>query len=998
MKKLVLYLFFVTHFCYSQNFDPLRTSDYTAQEQWVDSIFSSMNLDEKIGQLFMVQAYSNKEEDHTLFIEEIISKYHIGNLIFMQGTPEKQALLTNRYQSLSKVPMLIGFDGEWGLDMRLANTYKFPWNMTLGAIQDNNLITEFGEHLGEHCKRLGIHVNFAPVVDINTNPDNPIIGNRSFGENKKNVSKKAVAFIKGLQSKNVLANAKHFPGHGDTSTDSHKQLPIVNYDKKRLQNIELYPYSRVFDGGVASVMTAHLDVPVLVYDQPIKSLDNQTQKSDQVDLNISSKNARSALPTSLSKRVVTDLLKDKLGFLGLIFTDGLNMKGAANYSAPPEINLAAIQAGNDILLIPQQIPETFNLIKEATLTGKLSIDRINESVRKILLAKYKVGLHDYQPIDTANLISDLNQISDDVLHRKLVKNSLTVVKNKQNILPVKDLSKNEKIAYLQIGDDSSSDFIKTLNKYTRVDAVTGKNLQAIVDQLKSYDLVIVGFHKSNKNPWKDYKFSNRELLWLNQIARNNKIILSVFASPYSLRQVGSFSNIEGVLVAYQNSRFAQELAAQAIFGAFSMSGKLPVTVNDDFKEGKGIRTENLKRLAYGIPESVGMSTKKLNHIDTIAEWVLEEKMAPGMQILVARKGKVVFNKNYGFHTEERVKPVEYSDVYDVASLTKILASVPLVMKAHDDRKLKLNSSIRDLVPTFQKSNKDTLTVKEVLSHVGRLQAWIPFYQFTQDSITRKNLSEFYQSKKSKRYSIKVADNLYLNSSYKDSIYDKIKKVEQRDTPGYKYSDLGYYILKESLENKYKKRLDYLAHDHFYKSIGANRMRFLPLNYFSKQEIVPSEKDNYFRNQTLRGYVHDMGAAMLGGVGGHAGLFANANDVAKMMQLFLQEGYYGGKRYFKASTFKKFNKRYYEKDSVRRGVGFDKPQLNPEIKATCGCVSDESFGHSGFTGTYTWADPVSEIVYVFLSNRVYPSMENSGLVENDIRTRIQGIIQDAILSE
>ncbi len=836
------------------------------------------------------------------------------------------------------------------------------------------------------------------MVDINTNPDNPIIGNRSFGENKKKVTNKAIAFLQGMQSRGVLSNAKHFPGHGDTSTDSHKQLPILNFSKKRLQNIELYPYSRVFDAGAASVMTAHLDVPALVYDEKKTPFDNETNKGEKVSVNISAKKSTSALPTSLSPKVVTTLLKKKLGFLGLIFTDGLNMKGAANYATSAEINLAAIHAGNDVLLIPQDIPTTFDLIKKSVETDPVLESRIQESVRKILLAKYKVGLHNYQPIDTVNLVSDLNRIKDDILHRKLVKNSLTVIKNKKKVLPVKDLEKNQKIAYVKLGDDSGNYFTKTLNKYTQVDTISGKTIEAINQKLQSYDLVIVGYHKSNKHPWKSYKFSVEELKWLQQIAEKNKTIISVFASPYSLKDVSSFENVEGVLVAYQNSKIAQELAAQGIFGAFEVRGKLPVSINKEFKEGKGIVTEYLQRLGYNIPESVGMSTEKLERIDSIAQWVLNDKMAPGMQILVARHGQVIYEKNFGYHTDKKKNPVKDSDVYDVASLTKILSSLPMIMKADEDRKLKITSKIKDLLPYFRRSNKDTVTVKEMLSHFGRLQAWIPFYTLTQDSITHKNLNQYYSKKKTNSYSIQVANNLYLKNNYKDSIYKFIKEADQRETHSYKYSDLGYYIFKESLENKYKQTLDKLVTKEFYSSIGANRMRYLPLQEFDKNDIVPTEKDTYFRNQLLHGYVHDMGAAMLGGVGGHAGLFANANDVAKMMQMYLQEGFYGGKRYFKSSTFKKYNKRYFEKEKVRRGLGFDKPQLNPDITATCGCVSEKSFGHSGFTGTYTWADPESGIVYVFLSNRVYPTMENSGLVKNDIRTKIQGLIQQAILKE
>jgi beta-N-acetylhexosaminidase len=970
-KKLFFVAFLVTFFnSYSQNLDPLRTDDYYAQEKWVDSILNSMTIDQKMGQLFMIQAYSNLDTVHENKIKEMIQKYHVGNLIFMQGTPSKQVQLTNTYQSLSKIPLMIGFDGEWGLDMRLQNTYKFPWNMTLGAIQDNTLIRKFGEHLGRHSKRVGIHVNFAPVVDINTNPLNPIIGNRSFGEDKQNVTQKAIAFSQGMQSEGVLANAKHFPGHGDTATDSHLKLPVLTFDRQRLDSVELYPYKRVFDAGMASVMTAHLSIPVL--------------------------ESNPKLPTSLSPSVVTDLLKEELGFLGLIFTDGLNMKGAADYSSSAEIDLAAVLAGNDVLLIPQDVPATISLMKNSIQTGVLSPERIDESVRKILLAKYKVGLHFHKPIDTLNLVKDLNTIEDEVLHRELVKNSITIIKNKKNILPIEDLKKHKKIAYVALGDDTGDQFLDALAKYSKIHKVDSNNLNEVIDTLEDFDLVVVGFHKSNAHPWKPYEFSNQELVWLHEIARKNKTILAVFASPYSLLNIKSFTNLEAVLVAYQNSEIAQEITAQTIFGAIEATGKLPVSIKNEFPVGTGIITKSLQRLQYSIPEAVGMSSKKLARIDSVATVVLEEKMSPGLQVLVARKGVVVYEKSFGYHTDKKKNPVKNSDVYDVASLTKILASLPMLIKAEEEKKIALSSSVRKIVPRFKKSNKDTVTVQEILSHYGQLKAWIPFYKLTQDSITNKNLKKFYRAKKTKKFTIKVAEDLFLNSSYKDSIYKYIRDAEQREKPGYKYSDLGYYIFKEALEKRYKKDLNVLVDDEFYEPLGANRMSYLPLAKFDKLSIVPSEKDSYFRHQLLHGYVHDMGAAMLGGVGGHAGLFANSNDVAKMMQLYLQKGYYGGKRYFKAATFDKFNKRYYSDKKVRRGLGFDKPQLDSTIMATCGCVSDESFGHSGFTGAYTWADPVSGILYVFLSNRVFPTMENYGLVDQDIRTKIQQIIQEAIL--
>ena len=972
MKRILV---FITILCVSivcgQSKNPLVTTDAKAQKKWVNNILKKMTVDEKIGQLFMVQAYSNLDAKHEKVITDMIQKYHVGNLIFMQGTPKKQAILNNKYQELSKIPLMIGFDGEWGLDMRLKNAFRYPWNMTLGAVTNNDLIEQFGARVGEHCKRLGIHINFAPVVDININPKNPIIGNRSFGENKDNVTDKAIAFTKGMQSVGVLANAKHFPGHGDTASDSHHTLPVVDFDMKRLDTLELYPYKKLFNENLASVMTAHMSIPKL---EPNKKL-----------------------PSSLSKRIVTDLLIDKIGFKGLIITDGLNMKGAADYSTSSEIDLAAILAGNDMLLIPQDIPATVKLFKKAIKEKKLSIKRLNHSVRKILMSKYWAGLHNYKPVSLENLHEDLNSKIDVLLHRELVKQSITVVKNKNDIIPIQNLEK-QKIAYVKFGDAPNDSFVTMLKKYAKVDVISGANSSDLQMKLKPYNLVIIGYHTSNAHPWKGFKFKKNDIATIQKISKEKKVILDVFSSPYSLLDFTSFKNIEGLIVSFQNSKIAQEISAQVLFGAIKAKGKLPVSISKEFKEGFGLVTSTLSRLQYGLPEEVKMSSTKLAEIDVIAEEVMKKKMAPGMQILVARSGKVVYQKSFGYHTNDTLKKVKNSDLYDIASMTKILATLPMVMKAEGEGKFRIATKLKHLLPELRNSNKDTVTLKEVLSHNGRLKAWIPFYKSTQDSITGKNLPNLYHATKTNKFGIKVAENLYLKSSYKDSILNKIKQADQREKEGYKYSDLGYYILKKTLERKYKKPLNQLTQDYFYSSLGANRTSYLPRGKFAMSEIVPTEDDQYYRNQLLHGYVHDMGAAMLGGVGGHAGLFSNANDVAKIMQMYLQKGFYGGKRFLKSSTVAKFNKRYYADKKIRRGLGFDKPQLNPDVEATCGCVSDQSFGHSGFTGTYTWADPKSRIVYVFLSNRVYPTMDNNGLIRENIRTKIQQIIQDAILLE
>ena len=946
---------------------PLYTQDLEAQQKWVDSVYNSLDLKERIGQLFMPMVFSSQDQKTHNEIVRQVKEYKLGGIIFSKGGPIRQARLTNEYQALSKTPMLIGFDGEWGLGMRLDSTVSFPWNMTLGAINNNELIKRTGKHIGEHSKRLGIHFNFAPVVDINTNPKNPIIGNRSFGEDRDNVANKALAFMQGMQGEGVLGSAKHFPGHGDTAVDSHKTLPTINFDEKRIDSVELYPYKKLIDKELASVMVAHLHIPSL--------------------------ETKDGYPSSLSKNIVTNILRERLGFKGLIFTDALNMKGASNFSNSEDVDLAAFKAGNDMLLISEDIGKGINKLAEAYNSGEISEERLSHSVKKVLMAKYKVGLNNYQPIETENLLEDLNRLKDQVLYEELMEEALTVVKNEQDLLPLRNLDKRT-VAYVKLGDDDGTPFLTELKKYTKVHEISANNLDELISKLNNYNTVIVGFHKSNENPWKGYKFTNKELTWLYEIARTNTTILSVFARSYALLDLKTDTNLESIVVGYQNSEIGQQKAAQLIFGAIAAKGSLPATSGENFNVGQGIHFPSLSRIGYSLPERVGMDSYRLAKIDSVAKYAVDSLMTPGIQLMVARKGKVIYNKNFGKHTYNGDQVVRWTDLYDVASLTKILATLPLVMELEEKGILSLDSKLSEILPEFKGTNKEDVTIKTMLSHYAQLTPWIPFYEKTLDSVTNKPDKKYYRTKRSKQFNIEVANNLFLRSDYQDSISEIIKESDMLERLRYKYSDLPYYILKKFIEDHYDQPLDELVQQRFYKSLGANYTTYNPRERFSNTQIVPSEIDDYWRYQEIKGHVHDMGAAMQKGVGGHAGVFSNANDVTKIMQLFLQKGYYGGQRYFNTETLDKFNECYFCESDNRRGVGFDKPQLEEE-GPTCGCVSMTSFGHSGFTGTYAWADPEEELVYVFMANRTYPSSKQNRLLRENIRTEIQRLIYEAI---
>ncbi|QEE50409.1 serine hydrolase [Flavobacterium alkalisoli] len=950
-------------FAQQASFNNYKTPD---ERKWTDSIYNSLSFEERVGQLFMVAAYSNKDAAHVQEVDKLVRDYKVGGLIFFQGGPVRQAKLTNRYQAVAKTPMFIGIDGEWGLSMRLDSTYRYPWNMTLGAIQDLHLIETMGEQMAMQSKRMGIQFNFAPVLDVNVNPKNPIIGNRSFGEDKVNVTERALALMKGLQSQGVYATGKHFPGHGDTATDSHYSLPYLPFTTQRLEDLEFYPYKRLFNEGLASIMVAHLNVPSI---EPTENY-----------------------PTSLSYNVVTNIVKGEMGYDGLIFTDALNMKGASNYMQPGEIDLEAFLAGNDVLLFAENVPVAIEKFKEAYAQNVLTEERLAYSVKKILAYKYRAGLNKYKSIDLTHLYSDLNEYIYDDLNYKLYENAVTVIKNDNTVLPIRSLV-NEKIAYIKMGDADNTDFVEKLQSYADVTVLEEQTLPLYKEKLKDFTKVIIGFHKAD-GAWKNHNFTDAELEWISAIAKVKPVILAAFVKPYALMQIKDFTNIKSVVLAYQNNAIASTVAAEVIFGAIGSKGKLPVSINNSFTVNTGIETETTGRLAFTTPGNAGMDAAKLTQIDLLAQKAIDGKMTPGMQVLVARNGKVVYQKSFGYHTYEKETPVTNSDIYDVASLTKVLSTLPHVMQMYEHGKLKMDTKLGSMLSEFKNTDKKDIILKDMLLHQARFQPWMPFYVATLDS-TQHPSEKYYRDHYEPEFPLQVAEMLYLRKDYPDTIVKRIADSKLLPKKQYRYSDFTFILLKEYLERVKGKPLDVLSDEEFYKPLGAAHTTYNPLRKWDMSIIPPTEIDNYFRYQVIQGYVHDMAAAMEDGVAGHAGLFSNSMDVAKIMQMYLNGGEYGGHRFFTQQTFDTFNTCYGCEDGNRRGLGLDKPQIeNPG--PTCDCVSKSSFGHTGFTGTMAWADPATGVVYVFLSNRTYPEATENKLSKENIREDIQKVIQESII--
>ena len=991
---------------YSEFSFPLRKTDPPfikfEEGKWVDSVFNSLTPEERIAQLFMMDVYPDRDANHFLEVESMIKKYNLGGAIFFKCNPEQLVNISNRLQQDAKTPMLMALDAEWGMGMRLNGTINYPKQMALGAIQDDRLLYTMGAQIAEQLKRLGIQVNFAPVVDINNNPNNPVINIRSFGEDRVKVTKKGLVYMAGLQDNNVLAVAKHFPGHGDTDADSHLALPLIPHNRHRLDSIELFPFKEMINGGVGGVMIAHLNIPAL------DSTEN--------------------LPATLSPRITDSLLQKDMGFKGLIFTDAMNMGGIAQHFKPVDANVRAILAGNDVLLMPDDIQKSISAIQKAIRKGDLSQEILDSKCKKILAAKYWAGLNKYKPVEINNLSNDLNKPEYQLQNQKLIEASLTLMENHSNLIPLKRLD-TLKIACVSIGGNKNNTFSETLNKYAPVDnfylpkEADREILNRLYTDLKPYNLIITGILATNIRAGSDYGITDNAITFIDSIVQKNNVIVDIFANPYALSFFRNIKSASGVLVSYEDNDQTQSLSAQLIFGAIASKGLLPVSCRN-YKAGDGIFTETLHRFKYSIPLEAGINENYLQKIDSIAQDAIAQRATPGCQILVARYGIVFYQKSFGYHTYSKVNEVRNTDLYDLASVTKIAASMPAIMRLDDEDILDINQKASFYLPNLDTTNKKDITLIDILFHQSRLKAWIPFYISTleplypgqnfssnklSDSYPIKIGNNFYVNKHLKykdgyysrtysdKYSVHVADHLYMNNSLLDTIWNDISNSELNGTEGYRYSDLGFYWFFRIIENLTHSKFENYLDSTFYNSIGGWSLCFNPLNRFDKDQIAPTEHDLIFRKQIVHGYVHDMGAAMLGGVSGHAGLFSNANDLAKIMQMYLNGGEYGNIRYLNSKTVDYYTMGRDPRNTNRRGVGFDKPEPDPSKNGPSSKLASlESFGHTGFTGTMAWADPNCDLVYIFLSNRVYPDISNNKLLEMDVRTKIQDVIYKSIM--
>jgi beta-glucosidase-like glycosyl hydrolase/CubicO group peptidase (beta-lactamase class C family) len=983
--------------------------------RWVDSLMRVLTPRQRVAQLFMVAAYSNKTRLDEDSVSLLIKNYNIGGLIFFQGGPVRQSRLLNRYQRESQVPLLVAMDGEWGAGMRLDSVLRFPYQMSLGAAPeaDSSLIYDMGREVARQFSRLGMHVNFAPVVDVNNNPNNPVIGFRSWGENPVAVSRLSRLYTKGMQDAGVLAVAKHFPGHGDVEADSHLALPIVRVDRKRLDSLEFPPFKSMINSGIGGMMIAHLNVPAL---------------------------DTTGAPTTLSKPVVTGLLRQKLGFRGVVFTDAMNMQGVISRVPTGEAEVRALLAGNDVLEFSKKVPVALGAVLAAVDSGRISQARIDESCRRVLALKQWAGLDHYRPVPEQNIVADLNPAHARYLAHRLTQDGLTLLRNQRQLLPLQRLD-TLKIATLVIGGSpaDTTDFQRQVTDYAAraahfhlPTAPTMDELTAMRARLRGYRVVLVALQGLGRLPATSFGIAPETSLLLRELAQpGQQVVLTLFGSAYAAAKVRDFDRMGAVVMAYQESPDAQRLAAQLIFGGIGATGKLPVTVSASLPAGFGLTTQPGLRLAYANPEDAGMDSRLEARVDSLLNSALAAGAMPGAQALIARRGVVVLRKNYGYQqmnpgsaglpapagpsastgpamgsepeatlagqpakeqpTANRYKPlakkVTDADRYDLASLTKILAATPALLALQGQGKFSPDSTMGQLFPFLAKTNKAPLRMRDVLAHQAGLPAFIPFYKafIKPNGALRRH---WLRADSSARFPLPVARGIWARRTMPAYINEQIGKAPLLAKREYVYSDLSFMLTPQLVRLRTGLGFEQYLTQQVYGPLGSG-LHLQPLHHYPLARLVPTEYDSLFRKQLVHGYVHDEGAALLGGISGHAGLFGNANDVAQLTQTYAWGGRYGGQQIFDKNILAEWTRCQFCDQGNRRALAFDRP-----IKEVPGGPSLVSYGHTGFTGTYFWVDPAKDIVVVLLTNRVNPTRRNSKLGDLSLRSKFLQLALDA----
>lgn len=948
--------------------------DARACEKWVDSVYNSLTERERVAQLVFPKVVPTQGKNSKATLKRMVENNGVGGLLFTAGSLEQYVEMTNYAQSIAKVPLLMTFDGEWGLSMRIDGTPKFPNNMALGAIDNPQLLKAYGREMARECRLAGIHVNFAPVLDVNSNPKNPVIGFRSFGEDPKRVGLLGTAYAQGLEEGNVQAVGKHFPGHGDTSTDSHKEITMVSHSLKTLESVDLVPFKQYIDAGISGIMVGHLVVPAL---DP------------------------SGRPASLSKEMTTELLRGKMGFDGLIYTDALGMKGAHIKGVNPA--LAALKAGADVLLSSDTPLKDIDTLIAALKSGKIDSVTIADRCKRVLKYKYILGLQQHKSIDINGLAAKINSEEAKAVNDRLAKACITVLRNGNDILPIGNLGKN-KIAIVNIGAMKNNNFAEICSRYARVDvyaAPTGQLGASTLAEIRKHDVVVAAVYTDDATSRSAF----------GQVANMPGLVSVFMMNPYKMNKFhGALKDSEAIVLAYDDLPETRAAAAMAIFGGIEVSGKLPVNLPNVAQLGTGIRLAK-SRLGYSSPIEHGMKASFTDSVDSIVNAALRSEAFPGCQVLVARHGDIVLEKAYGKITAGG-DSVSLSTVYDLASVSKAAGTLPGIMKAYDLNLFNLDVPAADYIPGLKKAGK-TFTPREMLYHETGMPAAINVYELMMDTTTytgklftvRKDVDhgiwlmpnawgnntakirrDITRAERSDRFPVEAAKDLWVGQETFDTIMNVIYNQKLRKDKSYNYSCLNFCLLMDMEQRITGQSHDRWVGDSIFAPIGAYNAGYRPTLTHPLNQIAPTENDTFMRRQLVHGYVHDETAAMIGGVSGNAGLFASASDIAKLCQMWLNRGKYGDVQVLSEKTVDLFTRS--KSPTCRRGLGFDKPDMiNPDWSPTCEEANASVYGHLGFTGTVFWVDPKNDLIFIFLNNRVNPTRDNKAFSESNIRPEL-----------
>ena len=947
----------------------LHTYVWSADNRWVDSTFNTLTLREKVAQMivpFSLAQYMSDDDPEYLKLVKSVKDEKVGGIVVSLGNIYEQAVLLNKLQRLSDVPLLVSSDYENGLGMRLAGGISFPSNMALGATRDSTLVYDVGDVVGKEARAVGVGQVYAPVSDVNDNPENPIINVRSFGENPQMVARLSSAFVKGIQDGGAIATAKHFPGHGDTQMDSHLGMPTIDFEMIRLDTMELVPFRADINAGVKSVMVAHIAFP------KIEKL--------------------RGLPGTLSASITTRLLQDSLGFHGLVVTDAMTMKGVTDEFSDADAAIRAVNAGADIVLMPPDNTVAIEAITKAVERGDITESKIDDAVHKILELKSELGLSRKRFVNLNDIAGVVGTERHELLAEYAARRSITIVRNEGNVLPLQ-YHQPQRILCLAVSDNGDpyvarvfrQELMKRYDDVTfmQVDpSINDLDVQNVLRAVDTTSLVLIPAYIRWRSGTGTIDFTSEAQGLLNRVTDSGKPVVMVsFGNPYLLRSV---PKVSAYVCAYGDMDVSIKAAIQAIFGEINVSGKLPITIPGVAQYGEGIDLPQTS-LRFARPETDGFSLDSLANIDSIVNYWIADSAFPGAQVLVAKDGKVVYDKSFGTYDYSPLSRTTKSNtMYDLASLTKVMATTQAAMKLYGEGKLDLDSPVAKYIPQFGQNGKEKITVRNLMVHDSGLPPDPPAHLWYTAAIPEEQLDSLLKHPRD----FAIPDSFGANfEKAHDAMWDSLYATPLAYETGTKtvYSDINFLILGKIIEKITSMSLAEYVTRNFYKPLGMTHTMFTPPKYLIDM-CAPTEYDSA-AGHLLQGVVHDENSRSLGGAVGHAGLFSTASDLAVLMQMMLNGGVYDGRRYLQDSVIDLFTRRQSELST--RGLGWD--TKSPDHSSAGHLFSPNSWGHLGFTGTSVWVDPVRHLFVLIMTNRVCPTRKN------DKTWIVRPIIHDTVIN-